>query len=473
MNGRLKLMSSPSPSTPEYKYTPSSAESDSVTPSLRSKSRNFQMTPLPSPKYSKEEQNQTTFRKNTLEAEIKSLKAEYNLLVKQKNKMKENIVQESELLSLKSQIFYQFGEKLGDNLKNIQNHYLETLHSIHSLESQCDLFERMLQEEHSKREKMLQENNEISDLLNFSQFTLSMPSIDHSSILFSGKEEIQYIDSFNQDQNLRQDILSLQEKLAKVRSDLASADIVKPSFTVQTEASIEFFKSAQAQWQIKGLGLQSYRSEIQMLQKIVTEKELAIKETTKQIEELQNRLSCIQNSETNDSKQEPTKFETRVNNFKISISEMENQIEDLSKRTQKTAESIEQINHELDNLPISIQHLTSTLTERTSFQSSYEEEEDENSNFEEEKVLVQLKESTKSEIEELKKKIRRLKLKERKFEQKTKNEIYDLLDQLKYNKAFIHNQLIFDDINHSSFNNGMKELIRHIDQSIIELKSGL
>ena len=485
-------MSLHSPSTPEYPSTPTTGGSEFTTPITSKKRGKFQMTPLPTPTYTKDEQKQTLMQKNTLEAELEALNSHYKILVNQQKDVRDKNVKESELYLLKASIFSQSREKYNENIKKIQDSYFETLHSIHNLESQCYLFERQIQEEEVKRRIIVNENHQLNELFDFSSFTIEMPTV-HTYQSFS--EEILQKGSLsltnNSDINLNfsQENTILLSQISKIRSDLSHIDIIKPPAKVQAEASLEYAKSLETQWQVRGFGIPFLRQEIQRLQKNVLDSELLTKNSEQTNQNLQAKLSKYQINSTDFDKCDDTLLDNRFRDtltqiknktteFSYHLSDMNKEIERLSIKIQESSEQIDKIDEEMEEFSPFSKSINSFNLSTNNYKSNdinknkNNEEESFNDN-QDEQYWYEQKQKLESEINVLKKSIHHFKSKERRFEARAKEDICSLYEKLSQNKLIISQQIAVDEISNSPFNKGITSLIQRIDHSIEELRSSL
>jgi hypothetical protein len=208
---------------------------------------------MQSPILTEEDRIQVRKRKTELRSEINGLNHRLSMLRVTAAAIKARLVPQSELTLLKASIRMEGSTVHLTELENLTQEYIEATRDLAATSSMCVSLERMISEVVEYRNGILDEKSQLETAFAFQE--LPIPDI------LLRTYELQEVKG----------MAEAVEKLHKTQSDILDVIAIRSRRDLEHEASLEITRTSESEWNIRSLGVQSLRGEIQILQRNAVE----------------------------------------------------------------------------------------------------------------------------------------------------------------------------------------------------------
>ena len=313
--------------------TPPSNSSGSVTPKVRLNPIINEATPL----YTKDQQIIIKRNRAQLEIDVAALRKRKQILQDQLNHIRANFVSYGELVQLKSSIENNLSSRNLQELCNSMNDYIEIIRENYELEAECEILTQRIKKEAKYRQGEIDISDQISDALDFSSMTIHMPEIKNN------------ID-IAKDNLLKNEINQQQKKLEDIKREQMSNDIKVPSSNIVCEAIGSYARRAETEWQLRSIGSNLIRTQIQNLQKQVVESNYFINKIQETLVKDREKLTIV-NSQANEA---IAKAKSNNDSSKLGFEDQLNQLDQtiiqIKKDIERSVFNYNIINEDINNL---------------------------------------------------------------------------------------------------------------------------
>lgn len=450
--------------------TPTSASLD--TPSIPRKNifrPNFINTPE-SPMFTTADKERIHKQKSDYQVEIAALTQRRNQLHVELKKTKANIVSQGELTFLKAETRNQASSSNSEEIKDLMNTFIETVRDISACQAQCSILEQRIREEAQHREQIVNESQEITSCLDFSELlplSIKLPQNDYQS--YNEKDKLE--------------ISRAQQKIKDIHSELTECEIAtqvpNPKFK---ESALEIARSSEYQWQLKSVGTMTLRNEIQRLQRSVATSDSEIKKLQELIQNEQKKLSDIQIQQHKEEAEALSRFSHGKEEFAKNIQITDDEIKQIELKIQRASQSYDTIMDDLKKIDSQKNIFNfGDFNEDESNENYSNDNSNNNSNYidnnqEDQQIiydeLIKKKNDICKEIDTLKLQVNKVKKKAKLKEQKFLTEIKKLKSKYQsYQLAMQKSCIQMNQLDSSSVTGEIQSLIDKIDNSLTELHS--
>ena len=466
-------MTSTSAEDSEARNPPILQESSIPTTPKNDKSSPSSYTSFESPKsplFSREDQLEIHRNRRQLEMDITALEHKLKILKSEIENIRKNVVSQGELTHLKAQTRAKISENQSSERRHLIDEYVETMRGVRAAEASIAVLEQKIKEETMRRSYILEESTSVISALDFSDLKFTAPKINSAESNYSPTSKF----------DLERTIHQIQE----THGTVSSLENVKGYFPLQANVAKEMTKSFETECILRSLGTASIRQEIQTNQKLLAALEAEIRkvemDNVKEKDSFDKRKESLNNQIVNHESQ----LGLAAESFKQQLQQLDDEIASLKSRIADSAVLYDRIIDETKMVLTKMQTSTSSDDSEDDFNEMSKSEVTSyydptpspiTSLLEDESVLIARKKQLQEEIEELKDKIKDMKRKGLKKEQEMKEEITELNEQYKRNKAILMREGVHmnNSNSSSSLSKNLELLISKIDNSLNELKSDL
>ena len=426
------------------------ASSSSVTPLIGRNKFTPEMIRTP-PLFTKEQREENRRRKDQLEVEIAVLKKRQMMLEAESKKIRENKVSVPELIEMKAEVKLRMANSNGNTLSSLIDEYLEVQQGTRELEAACEMLTEMIKSETEEREKMMEMSDEISQLFDFSQFKVTLPQLPAMLPPEVGTEQV---------------ISQAQTKVSNIRLEQMKYDQVRPDSTAVTDAATAISRRAESEYQLRSHGATLLRYQIQNLQKQMAESESELRKMEKSADDERARLTEYERKKNDTENSVSSSASANANQFKDMLLSMEDEIAKLKSQVNESAQRFDRIQREIDNIgepdgyveeEESSEYVTGDIIDSQQFDE-----------------LVRKRQSLAMEVQQLKHQYKSMKRSIAHDRARKKDEVGYLYSRIIHNKqVMMQDQMQIKDRYQSPLDKSLAALVKKIDSSITELKSGL
>lgn len=310
-----------------------------------------------------------------LRSEISILNRKINVLKEENKKSKLNTIRSSEIAFIKSQIQYYHSEDSTLQIQDLMNRYTETMRNNSALKALCLNLEKRIVFEEQKRSTFLEEIHLLSNTYNLNESIILQPPKFNRPNDSSGHIEQLEI------QRLSQRLQVLQNQLNEIQNE--------PNYEMNAFAFNEIVKSAQIESNLKQMGTNEFKEEIELLKQEVKNSNdkinMIINENSKKRKKMENKSHQFYQEE----KQQAENFQLQVQKYKEKIIKDNDKIEALRSKLEKVQSENHLIYKEIDrinDLPKPKRYLPTNGNEEEEISNSNEIDESESENLEDMQV---------------------------------------------------------------------------------------
>ncbi|OHS98883.1 hypothetical protein TRFO_34789 [Tritrichomonas foetus] len=431
--------------------------------------------------YSKEDQVNIVRRKEKLKSDIAQLRQRYKQLKLEAQKIKKEKVPEGEITFIQAETKDESSKNNSIQIQNLLSDLFEHVQSAAAARAFVSVFEQQLKNEEKQRKYFCDESNAIASLFDFTEYKMECPSIRCL------EQKLQ--------PSLREDYRLEERRLNKMNNELVSLACPTSLSSIQIEAATNVVKLTDLQCKLSTVGLHILRADVNHLQKASEEQEMNIKKKSTEVEYIRRKFKAIeienQQSESAQNAQLLANESTYQQQFECldrEIAELQKKIDESAFHFDELEKSIKKLNEEkivvASSQNSTAQTEESIIADEIFNDDEYEYEEEEIDENEEElknwNQMNQIKENQltadkiklQNEINRLKKQYEDTKKKLRNDEFQLKEKIKRLYTKYSTCKKKIKEQYLIACSSSSNVENDIADVLKHIDSSINQLKSG-
>lgn len=437
--------------------TPSSSSKLSETPLIRRLQVPQNVYSPNSPMFTQNDQIRIRKQRTDLEIGVAALEQQLSGLRFEARKLKNEMVSESELLALKAEIRSTLSVSNSTKINDLMSVFTETIRDVAAISATCETLDGLIAEETRQREYVVDELASVKDCLDFEGYNLRIPHI----------MEVELIGKVDPEASRK------RRALKEARDGILMMEGNR-SCNIEADAALEMARSTEAHWKLKATGTLPVRSEIQRLQRLVSEGESRVRVLENGVE-----VERVKFDETSRSahSSEVTTDERTVQ----AKAEFVRQTESLDHEVLQLKQKVSRSAAYHDKLMAEIAELEADEIERRNQESvDDDEEEDDGDGYEDasRERLIEKRASISSEVKELQARYREGCRRAKDKERRLKSEIHLLMKQCASfkddEKQFMpSNDYAFTSASSSPIHRQIVSLFQKIDMSIMDLRTEL